>query len=183
MTKTNAYSLLCVAIRVVVVYIAATSLIAMPSLILGYRMARDDGWVITLVIAVTFGVLIFGWVFAGKLAKLALARSTEQVFESDMEPRQWLGLAVSVIGAWFLFGVLKGGVYLIVRWVAISRQTIGWVALDDSFRQMIMDAYPLATQGILAVVFLFGGQGIANLIHRWRYGRMVQLVDDDSTDH
>ena len=41
-------------------------------------------------------LLVLAWLFADKLARLALARPQEPVFESRNEARTWLGLVFSI---------------------------------------------------------------------------------------
>jgi hypothetical protein len=176
MTKTNAYTLLCVAIRAVVVWVAATSLVGLPLAIHAARSGASDGpsgWLMLLAAGVIFSVLALVWLFADKLAKLALSRPQDPAFESNLEPREWLGLAISIIGAWFLFVALKDGAYLSIRWIAISRTTQGSLTLDNGLGELLPDAIALVIEVGLAMGFLLRGPGIANLIHRWRYGHLV----------
>ncbi len=173
MTRTNAYTLLCVAIRAVVVWMAGTALVGVPSLLVAIRRGElppgSEGMSLA-IMATTLGILALAWLFADKLARLALSSSREQVFESDLEPRVWLGLAVSVIGAWFLFVALKDAAYLLVRWVIYSRALPGSLTLENGLDQLLPDALATVFEAVLATVFLLRGRGISNMIHRWRYG-------------
>ncbi len=90
----------------------------------------------------------------------------------------WLGLAISVIGAWFLFVALKDAAYLSVRWVIFSRAQPGSLTLDNGLDQLLPDAIATVFELVLATVFLLRGRGISNLIHRWRYGDLVVEPSD-----
>jgi len=172
-TRTNAYTLLCIAIRAVIVWVAANSLVGVPSLLFAIRrgeMPLGSAGTSLAIMATVLGLLALAWLFADKLARLALSSPKEQVFESDLEPRVWLGLAISVIGAWFLFVALKDAAYLLVRWVIFSRALPGSLTLDNGLDQLLPDAVATVFEAVLAMVFLLRGRGISNMIHRWRYG-------------
>jgi len=180
-TRTNAYTLLCIAIRAVIVWVAANALVGFPALLLAIRrgeMPLGSGGTSLAIVATVLGLLALAWLFADKLARLALSSPTEQVFESDLEPRVWLGLAISVIGAWFLFVALKDAAYLSVRWVIFSRAQPGSLTLDNGLDQLLPDAIATVFELVLATVFLLRGRGISNLIHRWRYGDLVVEPSD-----
>lgn len=173
MTRTNAFTLLCVAIRAVIVWVGANALVGVPAILFAVRQGEMPlgGMGTSLaVMAATLVLLGLAWVFADKLARLALSGPREQVFESDLEPRAWLGLAISVIGAWFLFVALKDGAYLLMRWLLVSRAMPGALTLDNGLDHLLPDAVATVFEAALATVFLLRGRGIAHLIHRWRYG-------------
>ena len=98
MTRTNAFTLLCIAIRAVIVWVAANSLVGVPSLLFAIRRGEmplgSEGTSLA-IMATVLGLLALAWLFADKLARLALSSPNEQVFESDLEPRVWLGLATA----------------------------------------------------------------------------------------
>jgi hypothetical protein len=170
-TRTNAFSLLCVAIRAVVISVLASALVQFPSTFVALRQQAPDGKLLALVLvtmAVSLGLLALIWLYADKLARLTLVRPQEPVFDSDIEPRVWLGLAVSVIGAWFLFLALKDGVYLLVQWMLLARANVDiWhEAPPDWVPTIVTTLFEMA----LAIVFLLRGQGIARWVQRMRYG-------------
>ncbi|MBB3277902.1 MULTISPECIES: hypothetical protein [unclassified Pseudoxanthomonas] len=85
MTRTNAYTLLCVAIRAVVVWFSASLLLMTPGLMIAMRDGTYQGDAIWLgLAAILLPALVPGlaWLFADKLTRLALARPQESVFES-----------------------------------------------------------------------------------------------------
>ena len=181
MTRTNAYTLLCIAIRAVIVWVAANALVGVPALLFAIRrgeMPLGSGGTSLATMATVLGLLALAWIFADKLARLALSSPKEQVFESELEPRVWLGLAISVIGAWFLFVALKDAAYLLVRCVIFSRTMPGSLTLDNGLDRLLPDALATVFEAVLATVFLLRGSGISNLIHRWRYGDLVAEPSD-----
>ena len=175
MTRTNAYTLLCIAIRAVIVWVAANALVGVPALLFAIRrgeMPLGSGGTSLATMATVLGLLALAWIFADKLARLALSSPKE------LEPRVWLGLAISVIGAWFLFVALKDAAYLLVRWVIFSRTMPGSLTLDNGLDRLLPDALATVFEAVLATVFLLRGSGISNLIHRWRYGDLVAEPSD-----
>ena len=173
MTRTNAYTLLCVAIRAVIVWVAANALVGVPALLIAIRRGEmplgTEGTSLA-IMATGLGLLVLAWLFADKLARLALSSPKDQVFESDLEPREWLGLAISVIGAWFLFVALKDAAYLLLQWMILSRATPGTLSLDNGLHQLLPDAIATVFEAVLATVLLLRGRGMSYAIHRWRYG-------------
>lgn len=175
MTRTNAYTLLCVAIRAVVVWFSASLLLMIPGLMIAMRDGayEDDAiWLGLAAILLPALVLGLAWLFADKLARVALARPQEAVFESRIEAHIWLGLAFSIIGAYFLFQVLRDVAPLLIQWVMLSRSTVGYLQLDGATEPLAIRVLTLLIEAVLAGVFLLQGPGLARLVHRWRYGRL-----------
>jgi hypothetical protein len=172
MTRTNAYTLLCMVIRAVAVFTAASFVISLPRFVVGLRnQALADGTMTFVVIAMLAVVLIVGvlWLFADKIARLALVRPQDQVFESSLEPVAWLGIAISSIGAWNLFAGLTDALYLLTKWQVLSRfeeQGMG----DAGLAELVPDGVATIAQILLALVFLLRGPGLSRLFHRLRYG-------------
>jgi hypothetical protein len=172
-TRTNAFSLLCVAIRAIVVFVLASALVQFPSMFVSLRQqAVDAGFATLVLVMMAVSLLLLGlvWLYADKLARLTLARPQEPVFDSDIEPRVWLGLAVSVIGAWFLFHALKDGVFLLVRWLLLSRANVDVWHAAEAPPDWIATIVSTLFEMVLAMVFLLRGQGIARWVQRMRYG-------------
>lgn len=173
MIRTNAFSLLCVAIRAVVVFVLATALVQFPATLAGLRQQAVDGGFAATVAVVMVAVLVvlaLIWLYADKLARLTLARPQEAVFDSDIEPRVWLGLAVSIVGAWFLFLALKDGVYLLARGMMLTRAKVDIWNSGEAPPDWMASVVSTSFEIVLAVVFLLRGQGIARWVHRMRYG-------------
>lgn len=186
MTRTNAYTLLCVAIRAVVVWFFCSLLLTLPGVLFTFRQNEFGIDVIWLgVTAVLLPALVLGlvWLFADKLARLALARPQEPVFDSRIEARIWLGLAFSIIGAYFLFLALRDSVPLLIEWVILSRATPGSLLLEGESGPLLARALTLFIEAALAAVFLLQGPGLARLVHRWRYGGIEQEhIDEQHID-
>ncbi|MGS1078058.1 hypothetical protein [Pseudoxanthomonas beigongshangi] len=177
MTRTNAYTLLCVAIRAVVVWFFCSLLLTLPGLLFSFRhneFGDDAIWLGLSAVLLPALVLGLAWLFADKLARLALARPQESVFESRIEARTWLGLAFSIIGAYFLFLALRDTVPLLIQWVMLSRATPGSLMLEGDSGPFLIRALTLLIDAALAAVFLLQGPGLARVVHRWRYGRIEQ---------
>lgn len=173
MIRTNAFSLLCTAIRAIVIFVLASALVQFPAMFISLRQQAIDSGVVTMsavVMAVVLGLLVLAWLYADKLARLALARPQDAVFDSDIEPRVWLGLAVSIIGAWFLFLALKDGVYLLMRWMMLARANVDVWNTAEAPQDWIASVVATLFEIGLAIVFLLRGQGIARWVQRMRYG-------------
>lgn len=103
MTRTNAYSILCAMVRAFALWLFATTINSLPTT---YAFAQQDASVARASL-VAYGASAFVvavaallWLFADLLAKLALARKQQVVFESDLSASEWQALAFSAIGAW-----------------------------------------------------------------------------------
>lgn len=179
MTRTNAFTLLCVAIRAIALWclisflvVAATQVTALHS------VASGDGEIMAVfaaVLVVVLGLIAVLWLFADKIARLALVRPQDQTFESDLEPAIWLGLAISAIGAWHLFSAVTGAGYLAIRWLGlqlIAREQPGLDASLDAEGVTRLASFIL--QGVLGLVCLLRGKGLAGWVHRMRYGRHAE---------
>jgi hypothetical protein len=181
MTKTNAYTLLCTVIRAVVIWVAASSLVGLPAMWMSLRYqewGEASNAPFLIAAAVVFVLLALAWLFADKLARLALARPQEQVFDSEVPPRMWLGLAISAIGAWFLFRGLSDTLYLLTRWFLLARANINVWDTANGPPEWMQQVLTTALEMALAIAFLLRGQGIARLVHRWRYGQLPDAAAD-----
>lgn len=173
MVRTDAFTLLSMLIRVIALWVACSFLVGIPSMLVAMRNSQymngsRDAYVL-LAVALAAAVLLgLMWLFADKIARLALVRPHEQVFESSLEPQVWLGLAISVIGAWYLFGGLKDLAYLLPRWLIYSREP-GPIP-PDVLQQMAPELFAIVFELVLAAVFLLRGQGLARWVQRMRYG-------------
>ena len=173
MVKSDAFTLLSMLIRAIALWVACAFLVGIPSMLIGmrnnqYAGSDRDAYVLLAVALGALVVLALMWLFADKIAKLALVRPHQQVFESDLEPRVWLGLAISVIGAWYLFGGLKDLAYLLPRWFIFSREP--GPMLPDVLQQLVPELFAVIFELVLATVFLLRGQGLARWVQRMRYG-------------
>lgn len=180
MTRTNAYSLTCVAIRALSLFggvaVAVWMLVGMVSIL---RSEADSGAGVSLVLAgVGLTVLALLWTFAGNLARMTLANPNEPLFESDMEPAQWLDLAMSIIGIWYAFDALRDAASLLLRWVILSRSDLVEMGMETPWAGMFEDAFAIGVQLLLACLLLFRREGLRRWIHRARYGNTVAQTSD-----
>lgn len=174
MTRTNAYTLLCVLIRAIAVWSLVALLIALPSQLVMIRSTAGAMETLGPIVFTYLGLLVaiaFMWLFAHKLARLALVRPQDQTFDSDLAPAVWLGLAIAAIGAWQLFSGLIDGGYLITRWLVMRVLARDYAGLDaestsDQWAQVVATALQVA----LGLVCLLRGKGIAGWVQRMRYG-------------
>lgn len=174
MTRTNAYTLLCVAIRAAAVYSLVALIVALPGQLQASAqmpgVEHSASWIAALALT---GLIVIAllWVYADKFARLALARPQEHSFDSDLAPSVWLGLAISAIGAWHLLAGLIDGVFWAIRLLALrGLRNEGY---DPA--QYALDVWPgvaaTAMQFALGLVCLLRGKGLARWVQRMRYGR------------
>lgn len=174
MTRTNAYTLLCVVIRAAAVYSLVALIVALPAQLQASAqmpgVERSASWIAAIAVA---GLIVIAllWVYADQLARMTLARPQQQSFESDLAPSVWLGLAISAIGAWHLFAGLIDGVFWAVRILALrGLRNEGY----DPARYAL-DVWPgvvaTAMQFALGLICLLRGKGLARWVQRMRYGR------------
>lgn len=171
MTRTNAYTLLCVVIRVFALWLVMSLVLMLPGQILGMRAAMTgelSPWLFA--IPSLAGLLIAGvlWLFAGKIARLALAKPEDHVFESDLDASSWFGIALAGIGAWYFLDGLLDGAYLAGRAAVAARQRARYpgVEVQDN---LVLDGIVTALQLLLGAALVLRGRGIAALLHRLRY--------------
>ncbi|HEV2606794.1 MAG TPA: hypothetical protein VGT79_02310 [Xanthomonadaceae bacterium] len=179
MTKTNAYSVLCVFIRTFALWMMASSVVNLPAVVVSSHQSRTGdfttiGLIISAVV-VAFAVLL--WIFADKVAKLALARPQQNVFESDIAPAEWQSLAFAVVGAWQTF---EGLVALSTHFVALIANGIfsdgsppGYFFLQDY--RLVGAILRL----LLGCALLFGARGLVGLLRRYR---QVGYAHPDATE-
>ena len=170
MTKTNAYSILCVFIRTFAMWFLLRSLIGLPGAL--DTAKRFDPRHLTLILGigvalpVTLGILI--WLFADKLAKLALARPQQQVFESDISVAEWQAIAFSVVGIWnvvvAMVDLTRRGIQILLMRSVTAED--GAIALWPD--GMTAELIGLGMQLLLGLVLLFGARGLVGLIGRYR---------------
>lgn len=171
MTRTNAFSLLCVVIRVFAFWILVKLAFQLPRLTVAvYRATLDDTnpWIFA--IPVVAGLLLAAllWLFAEKFARLALTRPQDHVFESDLDASTWFGLILAGIGAWYFFVGLFDGASLGIQafvYESMSRE-YGRMDLPSDYKVLVARA---VLQLVLGAILVLGGRGLAALLHKLRY--------------
>lgn len=181
MTRTNAYTLLCVVIRVFALWLVVSLVLMLPGQIVSMRGVAGGEWSPWLLaVPVLAGLLIAGvlWLFAGKFARLALAKPEDHLFESDLDASTWFGIALAGIGAWYFFDGLLDGAYLVGRAVFAARQRAlhPGVEMPDG---LAIDGIVTALQVLLGAALVLRGRGVAALLHRLRYAGYRQGPSGD----
>lgn len=172
MTRTNAYTLLCVVIRAFALWLVVSLVLMLPGQIVGMRGAAAGGeWSPWLVfVPVLAGLLIAAvlWLFAGKLARLALAKPEDELFQSDLDASTWFGILLAGIGAWYFFDGLLDGAYLIGKAVFAARQRAlhPGMEIPDG---LLLDGIVTALQVLLGAALVLRGRGLVALLRRLRY--------------
>lgn len=168
MTKTNAFSLLCMVIRAIALWSGLQLIIAIP---MAWLTAKDQsaffgpGQLIVL-FAVLFLIVGMLWLFADKIARLALTRPSDHVFESDIDASTWFGLLLAAIGAWHLFDALLHGFRL---WVQ-SRVVVGMgEGAADMVASLKWQAVGCLLEAGVSIALILGGRGMAAALYRLRY--------------
>lgn len=106
------------------------------------------------------------WIYADKLAKLALARPQQIVFDSDITSSEWQALAFSVVGLWQTVAAIIGLSFRAVQFAYLHHA--------DTTTQINWDAKSTGTllaecvQLVIGLALLFGARGLVGLIRRYR---------------
>jgi hypothetical protein len=185
MIRTNAYSVLCVFTRTFALWLFVSTVFSFPQLFISANeYVRSDQWIVVALVSNLFLVAVAGglWIYADKLAKLALARPQQIVFESDISVLEWQALAFSIVGLW---QSVIAVVYLTQRFFVIfdryaepaansrhadlSTDFIGWL-ISECIRL------------IIGLALLFGSRGLAGLIRRYRVAGYPHSAAIDPSD-
>jgi hypothetical protein len=177
-TKTNVFSLLCVAVRVFALWAAVQLVIGVPGLLAVAKQQGTPGLTGGLlgVFAVLFLVVGLLWLFADKIAGLALARRQGEVFESDLDATAWFGVGIGTIGAWHLVHALLGGYRIATRWVVAS----GMPGFEDPASTFGWDAAGCVLEAVIAIVLVLRGPGLAGMLQRLREAGVPPPRGDDT---
>lgn len=172
MTRTNVFTLLTVLIRAIALATLVGAIVQLSlSIALWTSPERAtitfDPVLIGLVVA-ALATLCATWVFADVLARLALARPEGQVFDSDIDARQWQTIAFSTVGLWAV----------VVHGLAAVRTLLFMLVMREQWHELIDDQrrnFEIGLAGdaigvVIGVALLFGARGLVGLLHRFRYG-------------
>jgi hypothetical protein len=168
MTKTNAFSILCMVIRAIALWAALTMVMGVPMFLVAFKQQSEffGAGLICALLAAQIVVLALLWLFADKIARLALARPSDHVFESDIDASTWFGLVLAAIGAWHLFDAVLLGFRLWVQFKIGAEMYDSAAAMNDSLKWQAVGC--LLEAGI-SVFLVLGGRGLAATLHRLRY--------------
>jgi len=111
------------------------------------------------------------WLFADKLARLALARPQQVIFDSDVAVGHWQSLAFSVVGLWNacdglvrLIRLLSEHLYIVY---ASGGAAMSTSAIDSAIPGAIFET-------ALGLLLVFQSRGLVGLVRRMReYGSPV----------
>jgi len=183
MTRTNAYSVLTVLIRTAALWMVLTWVRLIPvSLTLTSASGSESHSVAPMLIGLCAAPAIAAvmWLFADVLARLALARPQQVVFDSDVSSAQWQGLAFSVVGLWYacdglirlvrLFSEHLYIVYSLHRGSEMSASVIGSTVPGAIF------------QTLLGLALVCGARALVGMIRRFREYGYPAAVEPDGGD-
>jgi hypothetical protein len=174
-TKTNAFSILCVVVRFFAIWMFVESIVALAGYFALPAQAHEDlrpQFLAQQGFVMVFSV--FFWIFADKVARLALARPQQQVFESGLSVDDWQTVAFSTLGAW---EAIQGLIYLGQRIIHLIILHFGQDARplaslpDDFFGWMATEALRL----VIGLALLFGSRGLVGMIRRYRQVGMTDV--------
>ena len=170
MTRTNAYSVLCVFTRAFAMWIFVATVVAMSTLLATATMwDREQRWTYFLIGSVLpMVVAILVWIFADKLAKLALARSQQVVFDSDIPVSEWQVVAFSVVGLWQAFAGIVGLTIHLAGMLVAHSQLVSANASASWPSNFIGNIVASCVQMVLGLALMFGARGLVGLIRRYR---------------
>jgi len=167
MTRTNAFTMLCVLIRAgaaLLFAMSVTGLVSMFAANIGRWSETWSDWWIVWSYGLPFFASVLFWLFPDWLARIALARRTGEVFESDLDAEAWQAIVNGGIGLYFIVQALGWGAREILLALMHARNGSS-TPLPEDF------AVNLATTLVtLAVGFglLLGARGIAQWVGRLR---------------
>jgi hypothetical protein len=165
--RTSLYSILCIAIRLGAVFLALGSLASVLSFVItAQSIALDELWLAGLSLLLTLVIAFLLWLFPGPLARMAAARSSQQVFESPISAMQIQWIALSVLGMYFVITGLIG-------FARYEMQQLLADAIIDRERHLAdfirIGLYCLLQVGF-GIALTLGARGLVGVLHRLRYG-------------
>ncbi|WP_242111588.1 hypothetical protein [Luteimonas aquatica] len=161
-------------IRAFAVLQVVSMVLLLPGIVVQIRETAAAGgnpWLFAIPIGVALLMVAALWLFADKLARLALTRPQDHVFESDLDASTWFGLILAGIGAWYFFGGLLDGVRLGAQAFFYANYRPEGTPLDlpPDFWMAVITAL---VQLVLGVALTLRGRGLAALLWRLRYAGM-----------
>jgi len=170
MTRTNAYSILCVFVRVFALYMLVRTLAGLPAdYSYAMRLLRHDDSLAVALAGDGFELAVGAalWIFADKIARLATARPQQIAFESTISASEWQAVAFSVLGAWLCVDGFVYGSYRLARlafFYSLSPGRALQLLPEDFYAWLVSDAVRMVT----GIALMFGARGLAKLLGRYR---------------
>lgn len=166
--RTSLYSILCIVIRLGAVLLAVGTLGSVLSMILTLRegVAALELAPALVALVLTLLVAFLLWLYPGPLARMASARSSQQVFESPLAAAQLQWIALSVLGMYFVVSGIVGFAHYEIQQLIVG-------AMQDRERQIArfvqVALYWLLQLGF-GLALTLGARGLSGLLQRMRYG-------------
>lgn len=172
MTRTNAHTIVCVMIRAFAAFGAIQLLLQVNYMFHLPRDAYADWpwwalWGMYLASILLFAAL---WMFPGPLARLARTDRNGDSFESNVDERGWLGIAIAVVGLVVAIDAVADGTRSLVFYreaLRTARESAG--QQPPSLAGFLV---PDAVGLVLGAACVLGSTGIAAVIHRIRFGHV-----------
>ena len=165
MVRTNAFSILVVLLRTGAVWLFCKTALSVPGF-LATAAQYEAKWTL-LAVLIPAGIALLLWAFADKVARLAMARPNQPVFESDLPAAEWQALAFSVVGLWQAVLGFLDLFYFAMRWL-IGRRLMeenGAECPADEVATVLAAGLQLA----IGLGLMLGGRGLVALLRRWRF--------------
>ncbi len=166
MTRTNAYSLVVILIRIGALYMAMRGLASLAPLVFTHYWSELAPFAISAGILLLLGAAV--WVCADLIARAALASPREPVFESDLDAGQWQYVLFSVVGLWWVVTAIVSLVWSIVGWWQVLNYAEGSRTLIEFGAGRFADVVASLVQLAIGIALLLGSRGLVRLLRRLR---------------
>jgi hypothetical protein len=170
MTRTNAYVLVTVLVRVTALTFLLTLLLSMiPLAIQALQSDAEAGsfaWQLGAIL-VGVGVFFLVWLFADLLARAALVSPNDVNFDSDLDPTAWRSVCFAAIGVWFSATALLTLVNQGARWFYVQKLSEEYARMEWG-ELMFADVVTAIARLGIGLALLFGSRGLATLVRRMR---------------
>ncbi|HEY0231555.1 MAG TPA: hypothetical protein VGC55_09905 [Dokdonella sp.] len=167
--RTSLYSILCIVIRLGAIMLFVDTLTSLPFAFAGLQGDASGPGASGILIGISSALVALAallWVYPGLLARLAVSRSSQQTFESPIEPVQLQTIAFAVLGVAFAMYALLDLTGVVLR-LGVDSQ----VTRIDFGTLLRQDGVALGVQ-ILKLAFgirlALGARGLAGFLERLR---------------
>ena len=182
MTRTNAFSVLCVLIRAFSLWLFVKTLIAIPGFVIQDAFGEHWIWLLGATFGLPMLIALAMWVFADQLTRLALARPSQVVFDSDIAAAQWQTIAFSVVGLLQVISGISDIVYHVAKIAVLQYTTDAHYPVSSQLSLIFYAGMIDAVMHLMiGLGLLFGARGIVALLHRIR-GQATVIDSDESAD-
>lgn len=184
--RTSLYSILCIAIRIGAVILAAEVLVALPGTL--DSVIRNGEFQLGLKqwLLVFYGLFfVFAaalWIYPGLLARLAAGESSRQVFESPLAADDWQYIAISVVGVFLAISGFSEILGVGARIIVASH--VEGIAASGLRETDIARLVALIVKIALGMGLAFGARGLVGLFHTLRERGLppVAAISEEPTD-